>query len=83
MVAKLLLPIKNILIDNRRRINLDTTSLEHDIRDRGLIMPLDVEGPDENKNYYLINGDRRLEAWKNVRVNEPIEVNVLEGSLHV
>ncbi|MHC2183223.1 hypothetical protein ACVKN2_003766 [Paenibacillus sp. PvR018] len=73
------LPINNILIDIRKRINLDTISLENDIRHRGLIMPIDVEGPDENNNYYLINGDRRLEAWKNVRVNEPIEVNVVRG----
>ncbi|NQX63739.1 ParB N-terminal domain-containing protein [Paenibacillus qinlingensis] len=78
-MAKLILPVKNILIDIRRRINLDTISLEQDIRNHGLKVPLDVEGPDENNNYYLINGDRRLEAWKNVRINEPIEVKVVRG----
>jgi hypothetical protein len=77
MVFKMLLHINKVTLDIRRRINLDTIDLEHDIRQRGLLVPIDVEGPDDSNNYYLINGDRRLEAWKNVRSNEPIKVNVV------
>jgi hypothetical protein len=69
--------VNKIVIDIRRRINLDTSDLEKDIQHHGLKIPIDVEGPDPNGLFYLINGDRRLEAWKNIRGGEDIQVKIV------
>lgn len=78
-VIEMFVNVNRIVIDIRRRINLDTSDLEKDIRHHGLKKPIDVEGPDPNSLFYLINGDRRLEAWKNVRGGEDIQVNIVRG----
>ncbi|WP_175639115.1 helix-turn-helix domain-containing protein [Metabacillus schmidteae] len=80
MINKIIsIPIKKIIYDKSSyRINLDNSSLFQDIGVNGLKDPLKVEGPNENEEYFLIKGYRRIDAINQIRKQNPNRFNTVD-----
>ncbi|GAE35600.1 ParB N-terminal domain-containing protein [Halalkalibacter akibai] len=71
--GEVLIPINKLKYDSIPRVHLNNSSLYDDVKANGLNKPLEVEGPDVNGNYFILDGLRRIEAIKEIRSLFPLK----------
>jgi len=72
------IPVDNIVKKDRYRKDLgDLTSLKKSFDEVGLLHPIVVKADSLHGNFILIAGERRLEAWKELKLKE-IECHVVD-----